>query len=86
MEPFRLLLRDEHPIDHGASRPLSTEVDEPFDRGRIALEHRFDRPVAVVAHPSCGARGEGASAQCVAEEHTLDVPVDDHAPSDHRGE
>ena len=59
------------------------EGNEAFDRIRFALEHRLDRPVAVVAHPTGDAVRDRAPADRVSEEHSLNVPVDDDARADH---
>lgn len=64
-------------LDNGSAWPLSRESDQALDRVRLALEDRLDRSVPVVPDPAGDAVLLGQAANRVAEEHPLDVTVDD---------
>jgi hypothetical protein len=76
---FGLLVGDLDAIDARAARALTHERDDALDRLRLALEDGLDAAVPVVPHPARHAVALGEAADAVAEEHALDVAVDDHA-------
>jgi uracil-DNA glycosylase len=80
-EPSWLLVVDLDPFDLRAAWPLPAEVDEPLNRVGLALEDGFDGAVPVVPHPAGHAVLEREAVSSVAEEHALDMTVDDDTPA-----
>src|SRR3954470_17427552 len=78
-------LVDVDAVDLGAGWTDAGEVDHDLDVVGVALEPRLDGAVVVVAHPAGDAGAVGAATDRLAEEHALDVPVDDDAPGDGHG-
>ena len=81
-EPRWRLLGLLHALHIGAPRSAAGPVDELLHRFRFAFEDRLHGPVGPVAHPPRYPEGGGAAAGRVAEEHSLDHPVDDHPATD----
>ena len=66
-----------------AARALATEVDEPLDRLRFALEHGLHRSVGAVRDPAAHITLLREPAQRVAEEHALHSSADNDTTTDH---
>lgn len=82
-QSLRLLSGHVDTVDMRAARAFAAERDEPFHRFGLPLEDRLDGSVSVVARPAGHARSDCPSPQRLAEEDTLDEPVDDDAAPDH---
>ena len=67
----------------GAARALAAERDEALDRVRLSLQYRLDRAVPAVRNRTADVMLLREPAHRVAEEHALDMPVNDDAPADH---
>ena len=83
VDALRLFLVHVAPRDGRAAWALMQELDEPFDRGVVAFEHRLNGPVRTVRDPAADAAREREPPRRVTEEHALDTAVHDDALPDH---
>ena len=82
-ETLRLLGVLVDPLDPRSLRACPRERTEARDRLFVPLEDGFDRALSSVARPSSHPVALGERSQRVAEEHTLNAPVDDEPAPDH---
>ena len=80
---FRSFFRHVDRLDLRAARPPAAELDQAPDGVRLTLENCLHRSVPPVCDPAAGAVLLRQPVHGVAEEHALDVPVDDDATADH---
>jgi hypothetical protein len=83
-DPFRLFSRDFDRIDSSAARAAVGERDESFHGVVLPFEDGFYRPVEPVRHPSGNVMLLCEPPHRVAEEHALNLAVNDDAAPDHR--
>lgn len=82
-EPGRLLVGDLDPVDLRMWRPGLAPARQLRDRVGLPLEHGFDGAVCPVAYPAGDTGPFSLLAAGIAEEHALDIPVDDDPDGSH---
>src|SRR5439155_18224 len=83
-EALRLLIAHLDRLDASSTWASAGEGDEAVDGVPVAFAHRLPRPVATVGHPPGNVVLLREPPHRVAEEHALDLTVDDDAATDHR--
>ena len=78
-ELFRSLGSDLDTVDVGATRAVTTEVDESLDGSGLALEDGLDSPVGTIPHPTGDTVHSGGPLDGEAEPDALDEAVHDDA-------
>jgi MFS family permease len=82
-EALRLLGVHVDPLDQRTLRAFPRERTEAHDRVFVPLKDGLDRALRSVARPARHPVALGEGSQRVAEEHTLNAPVDDQPAPDH---
>jgi len=82
--PSGLFVLDVDPVDAGAPRTLTAELDQPLDCVALALEDRLDGAVGSVADVAGDLARERTAPDGLAEEDSLDVTLDDNPAPLHR--
>jgi FMN reductase [NAD(P)H] len=80
---FRVFFEHVHGFDLSSARAIVAEGDQALDGFRLAFEDGFDSSVRAVRDPAVDSALLSCAADRVAEEDTLDTPVDDDATAEH---